>query len=223
MVTIFHPPAPRHVLRHALPTLVESSIIPFIVFTVAMRWYGSTTALLCAIGWSLLALLRRLGQRRRVPALLVLGVAALAVRTVFSLLSGSLTLYFIQPQLTSVMVAGLFMGSVLIGKPLAWRLANDFLPLPVQALSDPVSGPAFGRLSMVWALLNLTKAGANVWSFRALSVEQYVVVKGLISLVVMGGGICASAWWMRRVLHRAPTLALAGVASKVPHRVAARP
>lgn len=202
---------------------MESSIIPFIVFTVAMRWYGSTTALLCAIGWSLLALARRLGQRRRIPALLLLGVAALAARTLFSFLSGSLTLYFIQPQLTSVMVAGLFVGSVLIGKPLAWRLVNDFLPLPAQALSDPVSGPAFGRLSLVWALLNLAKAAANVLSFQALTVEQYVVVKGLISFVVMGGGICVSAWWMRRVLHRAPTLSLASVASKVPHRVAARP
>ena len=87
--------------RHALPNLVEASLIPLAVFYGALSLIGVWGALLAALGWSYAAIVRRLVTRKPLPGLLLLGAAGLTARTAVAALSGSVFVYFLQPTLTT--------------------------------------------------------------------------------------------------------------------------
>ena len=131
----------------------------------------------------------------------------MTARTLFALVSGNLTVYFLPPLITTLALAGAFVVSVPFGKPLSWRLANDLWPLPEHALGDPTAGPVFRRLCWVWAGVNVSKAGLNLWLLATLPVATYAIAKGVLSLTLMGGGVAVSYLWLRRALATLPVLA----------------
>jgi hypothetical protein len=205
----FQMPRLRTMASHALPHLVEATFIPLALFYVCL-WLASVwVALAVALLWSYVALGRRLALRKRVPGLLVIGAIGLTARTIVAVLTGSVFLYFLQPTLTTVCVAGAFLASVPAGRPLAERLAADFCPLPPAMLSSPHVRRFFSRITLLWAFVNLTNAGATVVLLLTQSVGTYVFAKTVVSLGLTGLGIAVSTVWfgvsMRRhgVLGRA--------------------
>lgn len=181
--------------------------MPFVLFAVTVRLAGVMAALLVALGWSLAAMTRRVWRGHRVSGILLLGTITLVARTAFAVASGNLTVYFLPPLITTLALAAAFALSVPFGKPLSWRLANDLWPLPAHALGDPTAGPVFRRLCWVWAGVNVSKAGLNLWLLATLPVATYAIAKGVLSLTLMGGGIAVSYLWLRRALASLPALA----------------
>ena len=135
--------------RHATPHLLEATLIPLGLFYGGLELFGLWAALLAALVWSYTSLLRRLVTRRRVPGMLLLGIVGLTARTALALATGSVFLYFLQPTLGTGLVATVFAGSVLLGRPLALRLAADFLPLPEALLARPRVRRFFHRVSLL--------------------------------------------------------------------------
>ena len=103
-------PRLRTLSRHAGGHVVEATLVPLALFYTALTVSGSTAALLSALAWSYLAIGRRLLTGRRVPGLLLIGAFGLTARTAVALGTGSLFLYFLQPTLTSAVVAGIFLA-----------------------------------------------------------------------------------------------------------------
>src|SRR5256885_16974806 len=97
----FELPRLRPLARHALPHVLEASLIPLGLFYLSMWLIGVWGALGVALLWSYGALLRRVITRRRVPGILVLGSLALTMRTVVAMISGSVVVYFLQPTLAT--------------------------------------------------------------------------------------------------------------------------
>src|SRR5690606_2179357 len=113
-------------VRHALPNIVEGSLIPLGVFYGALWLVGIWGGLIASLAWSYAAIARRVATGRNIPGLLVIGTLGLTARTIVSLASGSVFVYFLQPTLTTALIAGAFLLSVPAGRPLAERLAGDF-------------------------------------------------------------------------------------------------
>ena len=101
-------PHPRVLARHALPQLLESTLIPLAVFYVVLWTAGVWGALIGALVWSYAALIRRLATGREVPGLLILGVLGLTVRTAISVATGSVFVYFLQPTIGLVVLSAAF-------------------------------------------------------------------------------------------------------------------
>ena len=57
---ILRMPAPRTALRHAVPVVLEAVVVPLALFYTALLLWGFRSALIAALGWSFLALARRL-------------------------------------------------------------------------------------------------------------------------------------------------------------------
>ncbi len=191
-------------VRHAWPHVLEGSIVPFVLFALTVRLAGIMAALLVALGWSVAALARRLWRGQRVSGILLLSTLTLSTRTLFALLSGNVTVYFLPPLITTLALAGAFALSVPLGRPLSWRLANDLWPLPAHAQLDPIVGPVFRRLCWVWAGVNVAKAGINLWLLATLAIAPYALAKGVVSLTLMGGAVTFSYLWLRRALVSLP-------------------
>ena len=60
-------PPPRKALRHALPVVLEGVVGPLVVFYLVLVFTGFRGALIAALTWSYLALIRRLLKGERVP------------------------------------------------------------------------------------------------------------------------------------------------------------
>ena len=141
----FELPRLRDLAKRAAPQVVEATLIPLVLFYGALSLLGPKGAIFIALGWNYLALLRRLVRGERLPGLLLLATVGLTARSILALVSGnSMFVYFLQPSLATALVGGAFLLSVPLGRPLAEKLARDFVPLPPTFLKA-AEGPAAVR------------------------------------------------------------------------------
>jgi hypothetical protein len=182
--------------------LVEASLIPLAVFYGALWLVGVWGGLVAALGWSYTALIRRLVTGKPVPGLLVLGAVGLTARTVVAAVSGSVFVYFLQPTLTTVLIAGVFLLSVPAGRPLAQRLAGDFCPLPESFVGSPPVRRFFARITLLWAFVQLTNAAFSLWLLATQPVGTYVVARTAASWLLTGAAVLASTLYFKRSMQR---------------------
>jgi len=184
--------------RHATPHLLEATLIPLALFYGGLQFMGLWGALLAALIWSYTSLLRRLITRRRVSGMLVLGIIGLTARTALALATGSAFLYFLQPTLGTGLVAGVFIGSTLLGRPLAMRLAADFMPLPEALLARDGVRRFFLRISLLWAGVFLANAGISLWLLVSQSLATFLWTRTVASLVLTAVAVAISTLAFRR-------------------------
>jgi len=136
----------RMVGRRSLPSLIEATLIPSLLFYVFLVAIGPVEAMCAALAWSYGSVLRRLVGRQRIPGVLQLAVAGLTVRTIVGLLSGTF-MYFLQPVASTVVLSLVFLGSLRFGRPMIARMASDFCPLAGKPSGTTVSDLATESLS----------------------------------------------------------------------------
>ena len=198
-----HLPAPRAVVRHALPQVVENTVGPVALFYGVLSLLGLRGALLATLAWFYLALLRRVVTRRHLPGMLLVGAALLTVRTGAALATGSAFVYFLQPTVGTFLLAGAFLVSVPAGKPLAERLARDFCPLDPAIFKRPCVRQFFLRVSLLWTFVFLVNAAIGLWLLLSASVGSFVLLKTAVTMLAIGAAIVVSTLWFRRTLRGA--------------------
>src|SRR4051812_10325101 len=206
----FQIPRLRTLASHALPAMIESSFIPLGLFYVAMWAAGLWVALIVALLWSYGALIRRLVTRSHIPGLLLIGAVGLPARTVLAFLTGSVLIYFLQPVLTTVGIAGVFLLSVPAGKPIAERLAADFCPFPDGMLARPPVRRFFARITLLWAFVQLSNAAITLWLLFTKSVGTYMLLKTVMSLTLTGLGVAISTIYFKHSMRRHGIMAVRG-------------
>lgn len=195
-------PRVRSMLRHALPYVIEGTLLPVIVFYVALYLSDVWGAIIAALIWSYLGLARRALARKRMSGLLVVTALTLTVRFFVSFFSGSVTVYFLQPAAANLAVAATLLASVWTGKPLLERLAGDFVPLDDSLTDRPCIRGFFRKISLLWAVVLIAHTVLGVWMLYSMSIETYVLVKSIQNAAVKGGMILVSIWMFRRLLRR---------------------
>ena len=132
----------------------------------------------------------------------MIGAVLVTARTFIALQTGSVFLYFLQPTLGTVLVAGLFLLSVPIGKPLAERLARDFCPLPSSLLERPFMRTFFIRISLLWAGVFLINAAISLYLLLNQSVGTYVITKQALTSGIWVAAIATSTWYFVHLMRR---------------------
>jgi len=198
----FEMPRLRTLARHAAPHVVESTIIPLALFLLTLHFLGVWGAVLIGLGWTYAAVLRRLLMGQRVPGILLLASVTLTARTVIAMASGSVVVYFLQPTLGTALVAGAFLLSVPLRRPLAERLARDFCPIPSGVLAHAPVRRFFLQISLLWAFTQLANATLTLWLLLSQSLATFLVAKTLVSWGLTGGAILVSTLWFRRSMRR---------------------
>jgi hypothetical protein len=111
------------------------------------------------------------------------------VLTVIYLWSSKSFAYFVQPILRTVLTAGLFAGSVAIGRPLIARFAADFCPLSPDVQRRPAVLRLFRRLTFLWAGVNGLVAAASLVLLLTVPVSVFVVTATVSAWVVTCTGV----------------------------------
>jgi hypothetical protein len=210
MTALFEIPRLRTLARYALPHVLEGTVVPLVLFLLTLRLVGVWGAVLIGLGWTYAAVARRLLTGRRVPGILVLGAVTLTARTVVAMISGSVVVYFLQPTLGTALVAGAFLLSVPLGRPLAQRLARDFCPIPEDVLANTHVRQFFRQVTLLWAVTQLANASVTLWLLFSESLATFLIAKTLVSWGLTGSAIVISTIWFRRSMTRHGILARRG-------------
>jgi len=188
----------RTVARHAVPRVVEGTIVPLALFLVFLHVAGVWGAMTAGLAWVYAAIAVRLVRRRPVPGVLLLGAVTLTARTAVALVSGSVLVYFLQPSLGTVLVAGAFLLSVPLDRPLAAKLAADFVPLSTEMHANTHVRRFFRHVSLLWAFAQMLNAGLTIWLLLTQSLSTFVIARSAVSISVTVLAIGASMLLFRR-------------------------
>ncbi len=198
-------PNVRAVIRHALPNVIEGKVIPLLLFVGFLELLGTVWALLVALGWSLVTIGFRTATGRRVPGLIVLSTAALIAKTIATLATGSMVIYFLQPTVTTVVVGAVFLISIPLGNPLAQKLAYDVFPFDDATKSHPLVRQFFVRLSVLWSFTSLVNASITIWLLFTQSTTTFVLAKAVLGPTTGVVTVGTMFLWFRLNLARSDT------------------
>jgi hypothetical protein len=174
-------PAPRAAVRHAIPVVLEAIVAPLALFYLVLMLWGFRGALIAALGWSFLALARRLHRGERISMLLLLGTLLLTLRTTVSFITGSAFLYFAQPTAGTIVISFVLFGSAVLGRPFTQRFAGDFCPMDPALLARPLVHRFFVRISVLWATVLLLNAGFVLWLLVTSSLHAFVLERAAVT------------------------------------------
>jgi uncharacterized protein DUF3159 len=198
----FEIPSLRALARHAVPRVLEGTVIPLALFLVTLRVLGVWGAMAVGLVWGYGLIGIRLLLRRRVPGVLLIGTATFTVRTLLAVLSHSTFLYFLQPTLGTAAVAAAFLLSVPLDRPLAGRLADDFCPIPADFRANAHVRRFFRQVSLLWAFIQTVNVAVTLWLLFTQSIGTYVVAKSATSATLTVSAIIVSTLWFRRSMAR---------------------
>ena len=179
---------------HILVEALVNFILPFVIYSYAEAPLGDVRALLLSsappIAWSLVEFARH----RRVDALSVLVVAGIVLSLLAMIGGGGPKFLQLRENLVTGVIALVFLGSALIGKPLIFELARatmrrrsageaeEFEALQVYA--------GFRRTMMVmtwvWGLGLLADVAVGVVLVFELSIREYLIVNPILGYGTMG-------------------------------------
>ena len=191
----------RPTLIRAGRLLIETVLVPTLLMGVLLRMSGLVAAVSAALGWCLLVVAIRWFADRRMPGTLLLCAGMLSTRACLALATSSALMYLIQPVLGSIAMAGLFLGSAVIGRPITERLARDFVNLPAHVLNRRAVRRLFSEVAVVWGLSRVADAGMNL-SFLRFGVDAGLISRGLLSPLLTGVTILICTWWGLRTFKR---------------------
>jgi hypothetical protein len=190
------------VARRSGPHLIEATIVPAVLFYVGLVTAGLGAAYLAALTWSYAVLARRALRRDPVPAILVISVIGITVRTLVAVISRSSFMYFFQPVLGSIAMGFVFLISVAIGRPLIATLAHEFWPLSAEVAARPRVVRLFRRLTGRWAGVNLASAALTTGLLVTLPLGTFLAVKQLSGLGLTAGAVCLTVSMALRTARR---------------------
>ena len=188
--------------RHALPNVVEGTLVPVALFLVMLHFLGLWGAMVVGLGWSYTAVLRRVVARKRVPGIMILGAVTLTARSALAFATGSSFVYFLQPTLGTALVASAFLLSVPLGRPLAQRLAADFCPIPPDVMANAHVRRFFLQISLLWAVTGFLNASVALYLQFSQSVGTFVLAKSLVSAGITVSAIALSVVWFKKSMTR---------------------
>ena len=190
------------VARRSGPHLLEASLIPTALFYACLVMAGLGAAYAVALLWLYAAVVIRLVKHQPIPPLLVLGAVGITVRTAVAVASGSTFVYFAQPVANSLVMTGVFLVSVAVGRPLIEQLALEFWPLTPELLALPSVSRLLRGLTFLWAGVNLAIGATTLTLLLCLPLATYVAVKQVASLAITGTGVAITIDRSLRVARR---------------------
>jgi hypothetical protein len=100
------------------------------------------------------------------------------------------------------MVGTLFLLSVPLRRPLAAKLIRDFCPLSDEVHANQHVRDFLGRVSLLWAFMQLSNATITIWLLLTQSTSVFVMTRMAMSWTLTISAIVTSALWFQRSMAR---------------------
>jgi hypothetical protein len=94
-----------------------------------------------------------------------------------------------------------FLGSVVIGRPLAAVFATESYPFPPELKASATFRRIFSRISLVWAAYLLGRGALRLLMLVYTSIEAFLVVSVATGLPLSGAIVVWSFWYAARAFR----------------------
>jgi intracellular septation protein A len=195
----------RAILLGNVPRLARDAIAPVAVFYVGWKLVGLVVGIAAA---TLVTILAFMWERRHARTGLgaSIGLSIALVQALTGLLSGSARWYF-APQVIANTLGGLvFLGSVVVGRPLAGVFASESYPFPPEVKASSTFRRVFGRISLAWSAYLLARGALRLVLLVYTSVEAFLLVS-IATGIPLSAALTAWSFWygVRALRHRSPS------------------
>jgi intracellular septation protein A len=184
----------RAILLGNGPRLARDAVGPVLVFYLGWKTLGLVAGIVAATVVTTAAFVweRRQG-RTGIGA--SIGLVIALVQAVTGLLSGSARWYFAPGVIVNALGGLVFLGSVIIGRPLAGVFAAESYPFPPEVKASPTFRRVFGRISLVWAAYMLGRGTLRLVMLLYTSVEVFLVVSIATGFPLSAALMAWSFWY----------------------------
>jgi intracellular septation protein A len=195
----FHIPevSARTILLGSGPRFARDAFGPMLVFYAGFKLSGllvgiaaSTLASLIAYRWERTH--DRPGLMARIGLLIVLVQAAIGVA------SDSTIVYLAQPVLINGAYGLAFIGSALVGRPLAGMFATEMYPFPDEVKSSNTFRDAFRNVSLAWGAYLVVRSAVRLATLSNGDVDAFIVVNLLTGVPFTALLMGWSVWYAVR-------------------------
>jgi hypothetical protein len=200
---IIHIGALRPALLRAGRLVTETVVVPTALLLVLLHTAGLVAGFAAVLAWCAVTVGVRFIRGRHLPGTLLVCAGMLTARAAAALALSSAVVYLLQPIVGSVLMALLFLGSALIGRPITMRLARDFIHLPAQLKHHRGMRRIFVQTSALWGVGRLVDAGFSIASLH-LGLTFALLSRGLLSGAFTALMVVICAAWGMRSLRRLP-------------------
>lgn len=197
----------REVIVRVAVSLGTAVIAPAVLFAAMLTIFNIPAAVIAALVWMVGAMSWRWATGRPLSGLLLLTVGILTLKTAFTLATGNTFVYFAQPVLVDLTVAGIFLGSLWSARPAIARLAPEFYPMDAAIAARPEVHAHFRRLTLMWGLVVLVKGSITLWLLETLSTVNFVLIKGGVIITLTLSAAVVTLVWSVIVARREGLLA----------------
>jgi len=194
-------PAIKECVRRAGQHVIEGALMPALTFYAVLEGVGLRWALIACLLWAYTVIGLRLVRGNRVPGVLLVSAGLITARTAIALAANSTFVYFLQPSVGNICIAVLFLASLLPGKPLVRRLADDFCSLPASLDNHPRVATFFSRLTILWALICAANGVTTLMLLLHQSIGEMLALRPVVSYGLIIAGTTVSYLWFRKTLH----------------------
>jgi hypothetical protein len=187
----------RGILRDNGPRFIRDAVGPVLVFYLLWKTIGLVAGIL---GATALTTGTFIWERRhgRTGLGASIGLTIAIVQAVTGLLSGSARWYFAPAVIANTLGGVVFLGSVVIGRPLAAVFATESYPFPPEVKASAGFRRVFRRISLVWAAYLLGRGALRLLMLAYTSVEAFLVVSVATGLPLSGAIVTWSFWYAVR-------------------------
>jgi intracellular septation protein A len=183
------------------PRFARDAFGPVLAFYVLWKLWGLVPGIIAATAVALFAYRYERQQDR--PALVVrIALAFVLIQAVVGLWTGSAEIYLAIPVFVNAGYGLAFIGSTVIGRPLAGVFAEEMLPLPDEVKASRTHRQTFGRISLAWGSYMVARSALRLLVLVALGVDVFVAVGFVTGFPVTMALMSWSIWYGVRSFRR---------------------
>lgn len=190
-------PSARDLILGSGPRFAGEGFGPIAAFYIGWKLVGLALGIVMAtaVGVAAYRFARR-SERSGNMAKLALGFVL--IQALVGLASNSAIVYLGQSVLTSGILGLVFLGSVVLGRPLAGVFAQDAFAFPDEVKASRTFRRTFGTVSLVWGTYLVTRAVLRMVILASSSIDFYVGINVATGPPMMAVLMTWSLWYGRR-------------------------
>jgi intracellular septation protein A len=195
------PISAKAILFGSGPRFARDAFGPVLAFYVFWKLWGLVPGIAAATVVSLLAY--RHERNRDRPALVVrISLAFVLIEAVVGLWTGSAEIYLALPVITNAGYGFVFIGSTLIGRPLAGVFAEELFPLPDEVKASRTHRRVFSLISLAWGAYMVLRSALRLVVLVTLGIDAFVAVGFVTGFPLTMALMSWSIWYGVRGFRR---------------------
>ncbi len=191
----------RGILVGSGPRFARDAFGPVLAFYLGWEFIGLWAGMAFAVAASVSAYLYE--RRRERPGVMArISLAVIAVQVAVGAISEGAEGFLAPPVIINGIYGLAFIGSVVIGRPLAGVFASEMYPFPPEVRSSATFRHTFSRVSLVWGTYLVVRSAARFWVLTHADVGAFVVFNLLTGFPLMSVLMSWSVWYGLRSFRR---------------------